>query len=183
VFPARLYKFCDHHYQNYCSSTMSSSISGQTSTLSSDFKSILDAGLSLALGEYKNMTGKPLLDHPLATELQRCDSIDAIKAVFQVQAEAFKQFRDGDKRLMKWINPVVDVLSTFSDTIGGTAGIVRPRNTDRVDLRRILTFNVQGFPPAGAIFSAIGVLLAVRIFAAATHGPLLSPTFYRQQKM
>ena len=105
---------------------MSSSTSGQTSTPSSDFKSILDAGLNRALSDYKNKTGKPLLDHPIAAQLKRCDSVDSIKALFQVQAEAFQQFRDGDKRLMKWINPVVDVLSTFSDTIGGAAGIVRP---------------------------------------------------------
>jgi hypothetical protein len=105
---------------------MSSSTSGQTSTPSSDFKSILDAGLSRALSEYKNKTGKPLLDHPLAAELQRCDTVNSIKAVFQVQAEAFQQFKDGDNRLMKWINPVVDVLSMLSDTIGGAAGTVRP---------------------------------------------------------
>ena len=126
MFLARLHTICYHHYQIYLSTTMSSSTPGQTSTPSSDFKSILDAGLSRALSEYKNKTGKPLLDHPLAAELKRCDSVDAIKAVFQVQAEAFQQFRDGDKRLTKWINPVVDVLSTFSDTIGGAAGIVRP---------------------------------------------------------
>ena len=105
---------------------MSSSTPGQKSTPSSDFKAILDAGLNRALSDYKNKTGKPLLDHPLAAQLRRCDSVDSIKAVFQVQAEAFQQFRDGDKRLTKWINPVVDVLSTFSDTIGGAAGIVRP---------------------------------------------------------
>ena len=103
---------------------MSLSTSGQTST-SLDFKSILDAGLSRALSEYENQTGEPLLDHPLSIELERCDSVDSIKAVFQVQAEAFQQFRDGDKRLTKWINPVVDVLSTLSDTIGGAAGVVR----------------------------------------------------------
>jgi hypothetical protein len=162
---------------------MSSSTSGQTSTTpSSDFKSIINTGLSRALSQYKNKTGKPLLDHPLAAELQRCDSVDAIKAILQVQAEAFQQFRDGDKRLMKWINPVVDVLSAFSNTIGGAASIVRPQNTDRVNLTRILTLNLQGFHPAGPIFSAIGVLLAVRIFAVAILGPLLSPTFYRRQK-
>ena len=104
---------------------MSLSTSGQTST-SLDFKSILDAGLSRALSEYENQTGEPLLDHPLSIELKQCDSVDSIKAVFQVQAEAFQQFRDGDKRLTKWINPVVDVLSTLSDTIGGAAGVVRP---------------------------------------------------------
>jgi hypothetical protein len=105
---------------------MSSSTTCQTSTPSSDFKSILDAGLRHALSEYKNKTGKPLLDQPLASELQRCDSVDAILAVFRGQAEAFQQFRDGDPRLMRWINPIVDVLYTFSGTFGDTAGAVRP---------------------------------------------------------
>jgi hypothetical protein len=93
---------------------------------SSGFKSILDAGLSRALSEYEKKTGKPLLDDPLATKLQRCDSVGSIKAIFQGQAEEFQKFKDGDQRLMKWINPVVDVLSAFSDTIGAAAGIVRP---------------------------------------------------------
>ena len=53
---------------------MSSSTPGQTSNLSSDFKPIPDAALS----EYKEKTGKELLDHPLATEVQQCDSVDAI---------------------------------------------------------------------------------------------------------
>ena len=38
----------------------------------------------------------------------------------------FQQFKDGDQRLMRWINPIVDVLSTFSDTLGGVASMVRP---------------------------------------------------------
>ena len=42
---------------------------------------------------------------------------------------------------------------------------------------------VQAFPPAGAIFTGIGVLLSVRIFTAAIRGPLLTPTLYRRQKM
>ncbi|KAH9040904.1 hypothetical protein EDB83DRAFT_2554227, partial [Lactarius deliciosus] len=121
---------------------MSSSTPGQTSTPSSDFKSIIDAALS----EYKKKTGKELLDHPLATEVQRCDSVDAILAIFQGQAEAFQQFRAGDQRLMKWISPVVGVLYKLSETLGGVAG--------------------TAFPPVGVIFTGIGILLAVRIFAA-----------------
>ena len=124
---------------------MSSSTPGQTSTPSSDFKSILDAGLSRALSEYKNKTGKPLLDHPLAAELKRCDSVDAIKAIFQVQAEAFQQFRDGDKRLMKWINPVVDVLSAFS-AIGGVSGHVRPLNCRSCNIEAHPNIICRGFP-------------------------------------
>lgn len=107
-------------------STMSTSTPAQTSTPSSDFKSILDAGLSRALSEYKEKTGKPLLDHPLATKVQQCDSVDAILAIFQGQAKAFQHFRDGDQSLMKWINPMVDILYKFSKTAGEIAGTVRP---------------------------------------------------------
>ncbi|KAH9040853.1 hypothetical protein EDB83DRAFT_2318279 [Lactarius deliciosus] len=129
-------------------STMSSSTPGQTAT-PSDFKSILDA----ALTEYKKKTGKELLNHPLATEVQRCDSVDAIKAIFQGQAKAFQQFRDGDQRLMKWISPVVDILYTFSGTLGGVAG--------------------QAFPPAGVIFTGIGILLAAAKDVKSSHDALV----------
>ena len=72
------------------------------------------------------MTGEELLGHPLATKLRRCDSLGAIKAIFQDQAMAFHQSRSGNNRLMMWINPVVDVLYTFCDTLKGVAGMVRP---------------------------------------------------------
>ena len=102
---------------------MSSSTTDQTS---SDFKSILDAALSEALSEYKKKTGKDLFDHPLATQLQQCDDVDAIKAIFQGQAEAFQEFRDGHQRLMKWIIPVVDVLYKCSTgPLGDAATTVR----------------------------------------------------------
>ena len=137
VFSARLSilsKFRCHHQQNLprnifsqLASSMSSSVPGQTSTPSLNFKSIFDA----ALTDYKKKTGNELLHHPLATQLQRCDSVDAIVAIFQGQAEAFQQFQDGDQRLMKWIAPVVDVLYKFSGTFGAAAGIVRPRDPVR----------------------------------------------------
>ena len=101
---------------------MSPSVLGQTSTPSSNFKSILDAALSA----YKKKTGKELLDHPLATEVRRCESVDGILTILQGQAREFQRFRDGDQRLMKWISPVVDVLYKFSDTLGVAAGTVRP---------------------------------------------------------
>jgi hypothetical protein len=108
---------------------MSSSMPDQTSN-SSPGKLVLDAALSDALNEYKAKTGHELLIHPLAAEVQRCDSVDAILAIFQGQAEALKQFRAGDQRLMKWISPVVDVLFKFSATIGGVASVVCPAQED-----------------------------------------------------
>ncbi|KAH9177215.1 hypothetical protein EDB89DRAFT_2090506, partial [Lactarius sanguifluus] len=127
---------------------MSSSTPGQTAT-PSDFKSILDA----ALNEYKKKTGKELLDHPLATEVQGCDSVDAIKAILQGQAKAFQRFRDGDQRLMKWISPVVDVLYTLSSTLGEVAGMA--------------------FPPAGVVFTGIGILLAAAKDVRSSHDALV----------
>ena len=43
-------------------------------------------------------------------------------------------------------------------------------------------FIVQAFPPAGAIFTGIGVLLTVRIFLAAIYGTLLTPILYRRRR-
>ncbi|KAI9454220.1 hypothetical protein BJY52DRAFT_1225194 [Lactarius psammicola] len=100
---------------------MSSSTPGQTSTPSSDFKSIFEAALS----EYEEKTGKRLLDHPLATEVQGCGSVETILAILRGQAKEFQQFRDGDQRLMKWISPSVHVLFTFSATLSEGVAFVR----------------------------------------------------------
>ncbi|KAI9432706.1 hypothetical protein H4582DRAFT_1088189 [Lactarius indigo] len=127
---------------------MSSSTPGQTAP--SNFKSILDAALS----EYKKKTGKELLDHPLAAEVQRCDSVDAILAIIQGQAKAFQQFRDGDQRLMKWISPVVDVLFTFSATL--SEGVA-----------------LAPFPAAKVIVVGISVLLAAARDVRASHDALV----------
>ncbi|KAH9031927.1 hypothetical protein EDB85DRAFT_2275272, partial [Lactarius pseudohatsudake] len=127
---------------------MSSSTPGQMVT-PTDFKSILDS-----LTEYKKKTGKELLDHPLATEVQRCDSVDAILAIFQGQAKAFQQFRDGDQRLMKWIGPVVDALFTFSATL--SEGVA-----------------LAPFPPAKVIFLGIGVLLVAAKDVRASYDALV----------
>ncbi len=153
---------------------MSSSPSGQLSSLSSsNFKSILDA----ALINYKKTTGKELLDHPLATEVQRCDSVGAILAILRGQANAFNKSRDDS--LMKWILPVVNILYPSCDTLGGVAGAVRSRNPMRKDYPNVI---VQTFPPAKIIFTGIGILLAVRIFAVPIPGSLITANLHRRQK-
>ena len=87
---------------------------------SSQFNQILEASLA----KYQKKTGKNILSHPLAVELQRCTSVDAILAILQVQAEAFEQFRGGDRRLMRGIRISVDVLSALSDTLGEGVSLV-----------------------------------------------------------
>ena len=107
----------------------SSSDSSQTpeSDSSSHFKSILDA----ALGEYKSKTGNDLTNNSLAKELQACESAEAVLDIIQREAKAFDKFRDGDKGLMKWIGPSVDVLYTISATLGQGVGTVRIIKTIR----------------------------------------------------
>ncbi|KAH8998340.1 hypothetical protein EDB86DRAFT_835226 [Lactarius hatsudake] len=120
------------------------------STPPSNFKPILDAALS----DYKKKTGKELLDHPLATELQRRDTVDAVLAILQDQAKDFQQFKDGDQRLMKSIGPLTRVLFAFSGTLGvGDVGLA--------------------FPPAKGIIAGIGALLAAAKDVRASHDALI----------
>jgi hypothetical protein len=92
----------------------------QTPGSSSQLNQIFEASLS----RYQKNTGKNILSHPLAVELQRCGSADGILAILQGQAEAFEQFRGGDRRLMKGIRISVDVLSALSDTLGEGVSLV-----------------------------------------------------------
>ena len=90
----------------------------QIAAPSSDFKLMLDA----ALTEYKKKTGDDLLAHWLATELQTCESANAVLDILRGQAKAFE--RSGDQKLMKWIGPLVHILYTFSGALGDGVGLV-----------------------------------------------------------
>jgi hypothetical protein len=99
---------------------MFSSTAGQKpSTPSSDCNSIFEA----ALGDYKEKTGSGVLEHTLAEDVKRCDSIGSSSAVLQGHARVFRVF-----------------------------------------------------PTAGAVFTEIGALSSVCIFATTIRGPLLTWT-------
>jgi hypothetical protein len=105
----------------------------------SNFKSMLDA----ALAEYKKKTGNDLLALWLASELQTCDSVDSVLDVLRGQAKAFEQ-SDADRKLIKWIDPLVNILFTFSDALGDGVSLV---TVIHEYLNRFLTFfTVEGVP-------------------------------------
>ncbi|KAH9055832.1 hypothetical protein EDB83DRAFT_2316171 [Lactarius deliciosus] len=106
-----------------------------TSRSSTDFGTIFGA----ALEAYNKQTKKDIASHPLAVQLQSCDSPSAILAVLRAQVQAFDQFQIADEKLTKWLDPTVNVLHAFSTTLGEGVGLT--------------------FPPAKAIFVGIGVLL------------------------
>jgi hypothetical protein len=76
-----------------------------------------------ALKAYEKRTRKDLLAHPLAAQLQACNSLSAILAVFQQQVQGLDQSRS-DVRWTKWLYPTVDVLFKLSAMLGAGVGFV-----------------------------------------------------------
>jgi hypothetical protein len=122
---------------------MSSSTPGETSSPFLDLESILDC----ALTEYKKTTGRELLEHPLAADVKRCDSVDAISAILRRQASGFRRFDDSDQKFMRWIDPIVRVLSTFSGTLDGVASMVCLWNSVRNHPLKHTIMLFAGVPP------------------------------------
>ena len=87
----------------------------------SSFQGIFNA----ALQDYQNQTGNNLIDHPLAKQLESCDSADSITAILQEQAQIFRDFREDDGKFMKSLKCSVNVLYTLSITTEGI-GLVHP---------------------------------------------------------
>jgi len=79
-----------------------------------------------ALQRYEEQTKMPLAKHPLAEQLQNCDSVDSVIAVLQDQARAFSEFRGSD-RIMKSLKSIVSALSMLSAAanFGHSIGMVR----------------------------------------------------------
>ena len=91
---------------------------------SSSSRSNLDAIFDAALRTYKKQTGKDITAHPLATELQSCDSPDAILALLRRQIPTPDQSQSGDETFAKCLIPTVNVLYTLSETLGEGVGLV-----------------------------------------------------------
>jgi hypothetical protein len=79
-----------------------------------------------ALQDYQIQTGTALADHPLAQQLQHCDSIESVTAVLQEQARALGEFRASHGKVMKSLKRVVSLLYTLSAStaIGEAIGLV-----------------------------------------------------------
>ena len=91
-----------------------------TPSSSSNFQTIFSA----AVKAYEKRTKKDLLLHPFASQLRACNTPASILAVLQGQVDDLDQVRESDERLTKWLNPTVNVLLTFSATIGAGVSLV-----------------------------------------------------------
>jgi hypothetical protein len=89
----------------------------QPSSKSSNFQLIFDN----ALKTYKKCTKTDLLKHPLADRLQACDSPSSVLAVLKEQVQ---ELNESQRSSTKWLEPTVNVLHTFSETLGQGVGSV-----------------------------------------------------------
>jgi len=122
-----------------------------------------------ALEVYKMKTGQDLCSYSLFSKLETCDSPDTVLIALQQQIPAFIEPGSSDNnKLTKWLDPTIKVLIAFSSIIGGgvnlvsTESQVRPGN--RGVLKSVNLHFIKAYPPAGVIFSGIGVLLSVSVF-------------------
>ena len=93
-----------------------------TSTPSSNFQVIFNN----ALRAYERRTKKDLLAHPLATQLQTCDTHSSILILLQKQVQELNQSQSDDERMARWLDPTVKVLYTLSETLGEGVSLVCP---------------------------------------------------------
>ena len=120
----------------------------------SNFKVVFEK----ALKEYKKKTKQDLTAHPLAAQLQKCDSPAGILAVLRDQVEQFSDSQSSDERLQRWLNPTINVLHTFTEMLGEGISLVSI-NCSAGDV--VLISVGQVFSPAKVIFVGAGVLLQV----------------------
>jgi hypothetical protein len=77
-----------------------------------------------AFENYAKITGNDLSKNPFAAALEQSDSPEAILELLQEREKAFKEYREGSRRLINCLSPVVNVLQAFSGILGEAVGLV-----------------------------------------------------------
>ncbi|KAF8486833.1 hypothetical protein DFH94DRAFT_3508 [Russula ochroleuca] len=94
-----------------------------------------------ALNDFEKRAGTNLFQYQIIDQLVNCESSDSVIKVLQEQAQAFRNFRGDDGKIMTWLKRTVNALYSLSTSgvLGGTIGL--------------------HFPPANAIFAGLAILL------------------------
>ena len=92
-----------------------------------------------ALEAYQRKTGNDLTKDPLLLTLEACNSPNAVLTILREQIVVPGQSHSsGSDKLTTWLIPTVNVISVFSATIGGAAGVVSLTNIVVIVLRSAL---------------------------------------------
>ncbi len=90
---------------------------------SPELKSLFEA----ALDQFEKRSGINLLQHQIIDKLVNCQTADSVIDVLQEEAQAFRNFRGDDGKLMTWLKRTVNVLHILSTSsiLGEGIGLVR----------------------------------------------------------
>ncbi|KAI0286627.1 hypothetical protein BGY98DRAFT_1172981, partial [Russula aff. rugulosa BPL654] len=90
-----------------------------------------------ALKEYEKRTKNDLLTHPLADQLEACNSASSILAVLQEQVQ---ELNESQSSSTKWLGQTVNVLYAFSETLGeGVSSVFSPAKVIFIAFRVLLS--------------------------------------------
>ena len=95
------------------------SSTGQASSSASNIQLVIDA-----LVDYSKVTGIDLSENPFAATIEQSSSTEAILQLLQGREAAFKEYRDGNRRLIGCLSPAVGILQAFSGILGEAVNLV-----------------------------------------------------------
>lgn len=110
-----------------------------------------------ALTDYVIQTGVDPTEHPFSEKLEACRSANAVLELLQDKAEQFKEYRDGNIKLIDFLSPIVQTLYVLSGVLHEAAmdyedGFVSPSSMTPPD-------NILYPPPVAVPISAINLCL------------------------
>jgi hypothetical protein len=123
--PSSLPRLRSHHTAlgspsiNYAVNTSPGTMSS-TVISSSNFQFIFDA----ALADYLDQTGVDLTKDSFTEKLRKCRTADDVLELLQDKVNQFREYRNGNRKLINCLKPVVQVLHAFSGVLGGVARLV-----------------------------------------------------------
>ena len=95
------------------------SSTGQATSSASNIQLIIDAQ-----ADYARVTGLDLSKNPFATAIEQSSSLEAILNLLQERESTFKEYRDGNRRLINSLSLAVKVLQAFSGILGEAVSLV-----------------------------------------------------------
>ncbi|KAF8258638.1 hypothetical protein EI94DRAFT_1707801 [Lactarius quietus] len=110
--------------------------------------------LDTAFSEYANQVGLDPAKHPFADRFQTCHTAEDVLKLLEDKVNEFKDYREGNRKLIDCIKPVVNVIHGFSDVLGEVVSLVP-------------------FQPASAIFVGVKVLLTAAIGVSSSYDALI----------
>src|SRR6202789_3635379 len=97
------------------SSTVQATATSSTSS-TSNTQLITDA-----LVDYTKITGIDLSKNPFVAKIKQANSPEAILELLQEREKAFKDYREGNRKLISCLSPAVNAIQAFSGILGAVS--------------------------------------------------------------